>query len=246
MRIPLISMTVALAALLSSGACGSNENGLDNQVAEADGSAGTSDAGDTAALSSPEAGVSSDTELRASDGVVAAEPDARTPMLIGAACRDHTDCASQLCVGMKCEQRCALESPNDCARSGGFCVPTTVDNVNFCSGDLKLGSDDENDVLQVDDAVSRHLSPLDDIDLFLVRLNHLGTIVIEAKPSAGIDLALDVYNRLGQKIGSFDKHGDGQAEAAQTTAMTVTGYFYVAVSNVGNSTGAYQLKVYAN
>ena len=33
------------------------------------------------------------------------------------------------------------------------------------------------------------------------------------------------------------------AEAAQTTAMTVTGYIYVVVRNVGNSTGAYHVRV---
>lgn len=171
----------------------------------------------------------------------AAPPPAPMPQPLGANCSAHSQCASGLCVSQVCRQRCDLDKPNGC--SVGICVPTTLPEVQFCDGNLLSGRDEDNAVLQVGDGVTRMLTPLDDVDLFRVRLNRLGTIVMAATPAPGVNLALDVYDPLGRKVGIFDESGPGEPEAAETVAMTVAGYAWVAVRNVGTTTGAYKFAV---
>jgi hypothetical protein len=162
---------------------------------------------------------------------------------LGAACGAGAECAGRLCVASACRMHCDLDMPNDCSAAGGPCVPTTLMGVYSCKGDIKTGHDDENAALRVGDSVMRNLSTLDDTDLFLVRLNRLGTIVMEAQPIAGVDLAVDTYNAFGEKTGSFNTRGLGQAESVETLAMTVTSYIFVVVRNAGNSTGPYSFRV---
>jgi hypothetical protein len=198
-------------------------------------SAGGMSSGGMSAVGGGATGLASDAGV-SSDATVATKA-------MGAACGLSSECASRLCVSMACRLRCDIDQPNDCNEVGGLCVPTTLAGVFFCKAEIKTGRDEDNAVMQVGDSVTRALSTLDDADLFRVKLNRLGVIVMEATPAGPIDLALDMYNGLGEKIGTFNSRGLGFPEAAETTVMTVTGYVFVVVRNVGNSTGSYTLRV---
>lgn len=164
----------------------------------------------------------------------------------GAACALGGDCASGVCLDGTCSQRCDIARPNDCRAVGGFCIPVIgADEANAyaCSGDLKTGSDPDDAHLALGDAVTRSLNPLKDADLYTVDTGAGGTLFVGAQPSAGVDLAVEIYDAIGRPLGIFNDVGVGALELVTFSGTRPDQYFFVVVRNVGNTVGTYKLSV---
>lgn len=185
-------------------------------------------------------------------GVGAPPPPAQQPAppnqlaANGESCARSADCAGGACVASTCTSLCDIERANSCRDAGGFCVPVgsgrTIDAF-ACSGDLKTGADEDDAILTVGDAVTRSLGTLKDADLFTVDTGRGGDLLVVVEPSAGVDAQIDVYDPLGQQIGTFNSQGLGMAEAVRMSGARADAYFFVVVRNVGNGTGKYKLSV---
>jgi hypothetical protein len=169
-----------------------------------------------------------------------AQPDARLRGF-GETCAAASECQSGICLGT-CSRSCTLAVANDCRDVNAFCARVGADQY-ACAGSLETFDDPDDAIMAVGDSVLRTLTPLADADLFEVRLNQLGTITIMATPAATIDLQLEAYGVSAAQIGVVNDGGAGVAEGATTQAMSVTGYIWVVVRNVGTSTGNYRLSV---
>jgi hypothetical protein len=174
------------------------------------------------------------------DTMIAPPPDAQLRGY-GETCATATDCQSGICLGT-CSRSCTLAIANDCRDVNAFCARVGVDQY-ACAGEIETFDDPDDSIMAVGDSLLRTLTPLTDADLFEVRLNQLGTITIKATPAPTIDLQLEAYGTNATQIGVVNDGGAGVEEGATTDAMTVTGYIWVVVRNVGTSTGNYRLSV---
>jgi hypothetical protein len=172
-------------------------------------------------------------------------PDAPQPPLkgYGETCTNGSQCAGGLCIGeqgspFKCSIPCNIEIANDCRAVDGFCVPIGGGD-HGCFGMIETLNDLDDAILSVGDNATRSLTPLNDADMFLVKLNQLGTIRFTATPSATIDVKLEAYDMVGAAIGSANDFGPSLAEGLQTTVQQLGGHIFLVVRNVGTSTGSY-------
>lgn len=165
----------------------------------------------------------------------------------GAACTDASQCQSNLCIGEStaphiCSRACSLQVAHDCKDVDAFCVP--VDNgTNGCYGSIETLNDTDDAIVEIGDSVTRGLTPLGDVDLFQVRLNTLGNTLITATPTATIDVEITAYGVLGSPLAVANDVGPGLAEKVQTNVQQIGGWVWIAVKNVGTSTGNFTLSV---
>jgi hypothetical protein len=164
----------------------------------------------------------------------------------GQACSGGNECTTGLCVGApgqsKCSRSCSLQVALDCKDVDAFCVPIDGGG-NACFGTIESGNDTDDAILEIGDSITRLLTPLGDTDVFQVRLNTLGTATFTATPQVGIDVRIDAYSALGEPLAVANNGAAGVAEALQTNVQQIGGYVFVAVTNVGQSTGGFTLAV---
>ncbi len=182
------------------------------------------------------------------------KPDASMPppppppqKAYGQACANGSECVSGLCVGVtagqfKCSRSCSLNVALDCKDVDAFCVPLD-NNTNACFGTIESFNDNDDAIVEIGDSVTRLLTPLGDTDVFQVRLNTLGNTTITAKPEAGIDVKIEAFGVLGDPLAIQNGGTNGFAEALQTNVQQIGGHVFVAVTNVGTSTGGFTLSV---
>jgi hypothetical protein len=165
----------------------------------------------------------------------------------GQACANGSECQSGICVGptaaqSKCSRSCTLNVALDCKDVDAFCVPLTQGG-NACFGSIESGNDLDDAIVEIGDSVTRLLSPLGDTDVFQVRLNTLGNTTLTATPEVGIDVKIEAFDVLGSPLAIANNGGNGVAEALQTNVQQIGTYVFVAVTNVGQSTGSFTLAV---
>jgi len=166
----------------------------------------------------------------------------------GDTCTFGEQCASELCIGAPydhCSVLCNQAIPNNCPDVGaaGFCVPLTGSEF-ACVGDLETGVDSDDAIVSPGDSVTRSLNTLTDADLFQVPVTD-GMFELTATPGAGHDLQLEVYDSIGQPIGTLDDGGAGVAETGVLTTTGGAGVIFCVVRNVGTTTGSYAFSVTA-
>jgi len=192
------------------------------------------------------------------DDMPAVTPDAPKPMNpnppppqplkpYGQSCGNASECQSGLCVGttasnQKCSRSCNLDVALDCKDVDAFCVPLQGGG-GACFGTIESGNDNDDAIVEIGDSVTRLLTPLGDTDVFQVRLNTLGNTTITATPEAGIDVKIDAYGQVGEPLAIANAGGAGVAEALQTNVQQIGTHVFVAVTNVGQSTGGFTLSV---
>lgn len=165
----------------------------------------------------------------------------------GETCTSANQCASGLCIGETgsphvCSVPCNIEVANDCRAVDGFCVPIGGGD-HGCFGMIETGNDLDDAILNVGDNATRSLTPLNDADMFRVKLNQLGTIRFTASPSQSIDVKLEAYDMIGAPVGSSNDVGPSMAEALETNVQQIGGHIFLVVRNVGTSTGPYTFSV---
>jgi hypothetical protein len=164
----------------------------------------------------------------------------------GQACNNGGDCQSGLCVGapgaFMCSRSCSLQVALDCKDVDAFCVPLDS-GQNACYGTIESGNDLDDAIVEIGDSVTRLLTPLNDTDVFQVRLNTLGQTTITATPEAGIDVKIQAFSVLGEPLAIQNSGAAGVAEALQTNVQQIGTHVFVAVTNVGQSTGGFALAV---
>jgi hypothetical protein len=114
---------------------------------------------------------------------------------------------------------------------------------NACFGTIESGNDLDDAIMEIGDSVTRALTPLGDTDVFQVRLNTLGNTTITATPEAGIDVKIEAFGQLGDPLAVQNSGGAGVAEALQTNVQQIGTHVFVAVTNVGQSTGSFTIAV---
>ena len=177
-------------------------------------------------------------------------PDAPPPPPLkgyGQACTSANQCASGLCIGETgsqhvCSIPCNIEVANDCRAVDGFCVPIGGGD-HGCFGMIETLNDLDDAILNVGDNATRSLTPLNDADMFRVRLNQLGTIRLTVTPTQSIDVKLEAYDMIGAPVGSANQVGPSMAEVLETNVQQIGGHIFLVVRNVGTSTGAYTISV---
>jgi len=164
----------------------------------------------------------------------------------GQSCSSGNDCQSGLCIGetsgFKCSRSCSLQVALDCKDVDAFCVPLTQGG-NACHGTIESGNDTDDAIVEIGDSVTRLLTPLGDTDVFQVRFNTLGNTTITATPEVGIDVKIQAFDVDGSPLAIQNNGGAGVAEGLQTTVQQIGTYVFVAVTNVGQSTGGFSLAV---
>lgn len=165
----------------------------------------------------------------------------------GQTCTSANQCASGLCIGETgsphvCSIPCNIELANDCRAVDGFCVPIGNDD-HGCFGMIETGNDLDDAILSVGDNATRSLTPLNDADMFRVKLNQLGTIRFTVTPTQSIDVKLEAYDMIGAPVGSSNDVGPSMPEVLETTVQQVGGHIFLVVRNVGTSTGPYTISV---
>ena len=164
----------------------------------------------------------------------------------GEACVGGNECASGLCLlGMfnHCSQYCDWDKANDCRDKGakGLCLP--VDNNQYaCGGLINTGADKDDEIVKSGTVLTRFFDQIGDHDLFRLDLP-LGKYEILVQPDLDDDAKIEFYDLEGKKIGVIDEGKAGALEGATFTANGVP--IYMVISNVGNTTGPYQLSVQA-
>jgi hypothetical protein len=162
----------------------------------------------------------------------------------GDACVVPDVCASSICIGAPynhCTVLCNQAVANHCPDVGAawLCVP--IDNDEFaCVGDLTFGLDADDAILGSGDAATRFLNTITDSDLFQLPLPS-GSFLILVEPDPDDDIALEMYDGIGQPIGVINDVGPGEFEG--TFLDTSGGVSFAVVRNVGNSTGQYTISV---
>ena len=177
-------------------------------------------------------------------------PDAPTqPPLkgYGETCTSPSQCTSGLCIGEqgsahKCSIPCNIEVANDCRSVDAFCVPIGGGD-HGCFGMIETLNDQDDAILSVGDNATRSLTPLNDADMFLVKLNQLGTIRFTATPTLSIDVKLEAYDMIGAPVATANNVGASMAEVLETDVQQIGGHVFLVVRNVGNSTGNFTLSV---
>lgn len=176
-------------------------------------------------------------------------PDAPTPPKkgYGETCTSPSQCTSGLCIGEtgeahKCSIPCNIEVANDCRSVDAFCVPIGGGD-HGCFGMIETLNDQDDAILSVGDNATRSVTPLNDADMFLVKLNQLGTIRFTATGSASIDIKLEAYDMIGAPIASANNTGASMSEVLETDVQQIGGHVFLVVRNVGQSTGNYTFSV---
>jgi hypothetical protein len=173
-------------------------------------------------------------------------PDARLKGY-GELCGGPSQCETGLCIGVmggqfRCSRYCSINDPNPCKDVDAFCAPYNPGG-HVCYGSIETLNDLDDAILGVGDALTRSLTPLNDADLFQVRLNQLGEIRISATPSASIDVKLEAYNNIGDAIGVANDMAANGVENLYTNVQQIDGYVFMVVRNVGTTTGSYTISV---
>jgi hypothetical protein len=166
----------------------------------------------------------------------------------GDPCTDPVQCASGLCISAPynhCSELCNQAVANDCPDVGasGFCVPIGGDEF-ACVGELSLGVDDDEAIVSPGDSVTRSLNTLTDADLFQVPVTD-GMFELVATPVGSHDVQLEVYDSIGQPIGTINDGGPGAVEGATLTTTGGAGVIFCIVRNAGTTTGSYTFSVTA-
>jgi hypothetical protein len=164
----------------------------------------------------------------------------------GQACTNGNDCQSGLCVGtgnnFMCSRSCSLQVAFDCKNEDAFCVPLDASSA-ACYGMIETGNDNDDAIVEIGDSVTRVLTPLNDTDIFQVRLNTLGKTTFTATPEVGIDVRIQAFSVLGEPLAIANNGAAGVAEALETNVQQIGSHIWVAVTNVGQSTGGFTLSV---
>jgi hypothetical protein len=66
-------------------------------------------------------------------------------------------------------------------------------------------------------------------------------IVIQAAPSSGLDVVLDLIDPTDVRVGSYNVAGTGQTETINEADLPMSGLYTLQVSAVGQSAGSYAL-----
>lgn len=174
-------------------------------------------------------------------------PDAPPLKGYGQACSTGSQCSSGLCIGETgsqyvCSVSCNIDLPNDCRAVDGFCVPIGG-NDHGCFGSIDTLNDLDDAILSVGDSTTRALTPLNDADMFQIRLNQLGRIRFTVTPTASIDVKLEAYGMIGSPLATSNDFGPSVAESMETEVQQIGNHVFLVVRNVGTSTGNYTLTV---
>lgn len=164
----------------------------------------------------------------------------------GDPCEISEECASGICFGEPynaCTVQCTIEVAHDCRDQGlsGLCVATARPDLYVCAGDFNGGLDMDDTVLQAGDSAMRQFQSQTDADLFLVH-HPAQDVSITVIPDPDDNIALDVYDIGGSKLGTVDAGAIGFTEAAELQQVQAAGSFYVIVRNIGNSNGSYTIE----
>ena len=165
----------------------------------------------------------------------------------GQACSNGGQCTSGLCVGETgspsiCSIPCNIEAANDCRSVDAFCVPIGGGD-SACYGTIETLNDVDDAILSVGDSATRSLTPLNDADMFQVKLNQLGTIRFTVTPQPSIDVKLEAYGMLGSPLGVSSDTGPGGVEVLETDVQQIGAHVFLVVRNIGTSTGGYTFNV---
>ena len=172
-------------------------------------------------------------------------PDARLKGY-GEACSAPSECATGLCVGtpgqFRCSRACSINIAHPCKDVDAFCAPYQGGG-HVCYGMIETGNDTDDAILHVGDSATRSVTPLDDADLFQVRLDQLGEIRFGATPTTSIDVRLEIYSQTGAAIGIANDVGPSMVEQMYTNVQAIDGYVWAVVRNVGTTTGNYTIAI---
>jgi hypothetical protein len=165
----------------------------------------------------------------------------------GQSCTSPNQCASGLCVGETggssvCSIPCNIEVANDCRSVDAFCVPIGGGD-NACFGMIETLNDLDDAILSVGDSATRVLTPLNDADMFQVKLNQLGKIRFTVTPQPSIDVKLEAYGMIGSPLGVSNDAAAGGIEVLETDVQQIGAHVFLVVRNVGQSTGGYTFNV---
>lgn len=166
----------------------------------------------------------------------------------GEFCEIPEECGSGICLldpFNVCTTLCDQSVPNDCANLGaaGFCIPISAEMDEFiCLGDIETGFDGDDEILSVGDTVTRFMDNLTDVDMFHLNVPAGDVLIIATPQQADDDIQLDVYDALGDLIGSLNNAGPGGTEGTLLTSGAA-GVSFAVVRNVGTSTGPYTMSL---
>jgi hypothetical protein len=162
----------------------------------------------------------------------------------GESCKDGTECNSGSCLlgtFNHCTQVCDFSKANDCRDEGakGLCLPVGDDQF-ACAGLIDTGLDQDDEIVKAKTILTRFFDKIGDVDLFRLDLP-VGNFLVQVTPDFDDDAKIEFYDLEGKNIGVINSAGAGGVEGVDygSNGQPV----YMLITNVGNTTGQYQLLV---
>jgi hypothetical protein len=171
--------------------------------------------------------------------------DSDCPGLYGDTCTAAAQCASGMCIpNVMCTKACNLAGAvNQCGRPGDFCFET-VSGKPICFPLVDTGADTDDKAIGFNTTYPGRIDFGADVDVFVADLQPAvyAVVVTPTDVPSQLDVAVDIYDGGGNKVGTINGQGVGLPEQADYT-VSGAGRSFFAVRGANALQGNYSIRL---